>query len=172
MLGSVLVVGFILSFRASSTTQVTSHRFGPPDGEVATEITAVDSSAYEFQYKKVDSVALDLTVFPSARSQSKAPAIVFFFGGGWKEGKMDQFKPHAEYFAQRGMTGILVDYRVASRHGTTPFDAVDDAREAVAFIGRNADYFIQTVLEAVRFLIEQQLLKGTPEIKEWIQHRN
>lgn len=89
--------------------------------------------------KKVDSLDLNLTIVPSVNSQSKSPAIVFFFGGGWKAGSTKQFKPHAEYFAQRGLTGILVDYRVSSRHGTTPFDAVEDAQDAIKFIIEHAD---------------------------------
>lgn len=98
-----------------------------------------DDPPFTLQYKKVGAIELDLTVYPSAGKQQKAPAMIFFFGGGWKTGSIDQFKPHAQYFAQRGVTGILADYRVSSRHNTTPFDAVEDARDAVKFIIRNAD---------------------------------
>lgn len=96
-------------------------------------------SVITYLYKEVGSVALELTVFPSKIYQSKSPAILFFFGGGWRSGSIDQFAPHARYFSQRGLTAILADYRVSSRHKTTPFDAVDDARDAVHYIFQNAD---------------------------------
>lgn len=92
-----------------------------------------------YRYKQGDSYELNLTVFSSNSAQSKVPAVVFFFGGGWGRGSTDQFKPHAQYFAQRGAAGILVDYRVSSRNGTTPFDAVEDAKDALKFIFENAD---------------------------------
>jgi acetyl esterase len=45
------------------------------------------------------------------QAETKVPAIIFFFGGGWTRGAIIQFEPHARYFSQRGITCILVDYR-------------------------------------------------------------
>jgi len=53
-------------------------------------------------------------------ANDKRPAIVFFFGGGWRTGKVEQFVPQAEYLASRGMVTARADYRVKTRHGTTP----------------------------------------------------
>ena len=39
------------------------------------------------------------------------------------------------------MISILVDYRVESRNGTTPFDAVRDAKSAMRYIHSNAKVF-------------------------------
>lgn len=127
---------FLLQSHAKAQTKHSENSWS--EISIKAEAASKDSSFFIYSYKKVDSLELDLTIVSSMNSQSKSPAIVFFFGGGWKAGSTNQFKPHAEYFAQRGLAGILVDYRVASRHGTTPFDAVDDAREAVAFIVRHA----------------------------------
>ena len=80
--------------------------------------------------------------YPLDFSKSKKyPAIAFFFGGGWVNGSIGQFEPQAKYFAQRGMVSILVDYRVRNRNGTTPFDAVRDAKSAIRFIRANARKF-------------------------------
>jgi acetyl esterase/lipase len=67
------------------------------------------------------------------------PAIVFFFGGGWSTGSVEQFSPQAKYLASRGMVAIRADYRVSSRHGTTPTQCVEDGKSAVRWIRINAD---------------------------------
>lgn len=70
--------------------------------------------------------------------EKQYPTIVFFFGGGWNSGKITQFEPHARYFSSRGMITVLADYRVKSRHNTTPFEAVSDAKSAIRFLRQNA----------------------------------
>ena len=47
----------------------------------------------EILYKKVDTTQLYLTVYHSAikESNKKSTAIVFFFCGGWNNGKVKQF---------------------------------------------------------------------------------
>jgi acetyl esterase/lipase len=94
----------------------------------------------EFTYKQFDTLALKLFVKnPDRFSKGKVyPTILFFFGGGWNSGKISQFQPHANYLASRGMIAVLVDYRVKTRHGTTPFDAVADAKSAIRYLRQNA----------------------------------
>ncbi len=66
------------------------------------------------------------------------PAIVFFFGGGWRSGSPQQFLPHCRYLADRGMVAAVADYRVASRHGVTANECVEDAKSAVRWLRANA----------------------------------
>ncbi|MBW2245447.1 MAG: alpha/beta hydrolase, partial [Deltaproteobacteria bacterium] len=61
-----------------------------------------------------------------------------FFGGGWTGGSSLQFYPWAEHFSSRGWIGMTADYRVYSRDGTKPADAVEDARAAYRFVVENA----------------------------------
>lgn len=68
----------------------------------------------------------------------RRPAIVFFFGGGWKHGSPAQFVPQADYFASRGMVAACADYRIASIHGTTPDKCVEDAKAAVRWLRGHA----------------------------------
>jgi acetyl esterase/lipase len=91
-------------------------------------------------YKVIDSVKLDLTFRypPKFKKTKKYPTIIFFFGGGWNGGTIEQFKPQAEYFASRGMITVLADYRVKSRHKTTPYEAVADAKSAIRFLRQHA----------------------------------
>jgi len=93
----------------------------------------------EYTYKQKDTVILKMhVIFPSEKQGEKYhPAIIFFFGGGWNSGTITQFRPHAEYFASRGMVAILADYRVKSRHNTSPFDAVSDAKSAIRYLRKN-----------------------------------
>jgi acetyl esterase len=94
-------------------------------------------------YKKIDTLSLNLSIYkPSGTlEQGARPAIVFFFGGGWIGGNIKQFKKQALYLASRGMVAILADYRVASRHQSTPFDAVRDAKSAIRFLRTNSARF-------------------------------
>jgi len=71
-------------------------------------------------------------------ANDKRPAIVFFFGGGWRTGKVEQFVPQAEYLASRGMVTARADYRVKTRHGTTPDKCVEDGKSAVRWLRVNA----------------------------------
>lgn len=95
------------------------------------------------KYKQIDTIDLYLDIYypPGYNKKKKLPTILFYFGGGWRSGSYNQFEPHAKYFADRGMIGILVDYRVKSKYNTTPFDAVKDAKSAIRFIRKHAGEF-------------------------------
>ena len=66
------------------------------------------------------------------------PAIVFFFGGGWNSGSPKQFEPQAKYLAKYGMSVVLADYRTKNNAGTTPKEALMDAKSAMRFLKINA----------------------------------
>ncbi len=68
----------------------------------------------------------------------KRPAIVFFFGGGWNGGSPDQFYPHCDYLASRGMVAISAEYRVKSRNNTSPRECVKDGKSAIRWIRQSA----------------------------------
>ena len=72
-------------------------------------------------------------------ADDERPAIVLFFGGGWRGGSPQQFLPHCRYLAERGMVAAVADYRVASRHGVTADECVKDAKSAVRWLRSNAD---------------------------------
>jgi acetyl esterase/lipase len=101
---------------------------------------SAEETPREFTYKQVGDVELTLRVFAtdSTKFPGSRPAIVFFFGGGWRQGSMTQFEPFAEHFSDLGMVGITVDYRVSSRHGVTPIECISDARSAVRWVRGHA----------------------------------
>lgn len=94
-------------------------------------------------YKTIDTISLAMEIYTPEQENfpGKYPAIVFFFGGGWNSGDISQFKPHAKYFSQRGMVAVLVDYRTFSRHKTSPFESLEDAKSAIRFLRSNAERF-------------------------------
>jgi len=91
-------------------------------------------------FKKIDTLSLSLKVYKPVDfdGNKKYPAMIFFFGGGWKGGNMKQFEKQALYFASRGIVAVLADYRVESRNKTTPFDAVADAKSAIRYLRTNS----------------------------------
>ncbi|MBD3630778.1 alpha/beta hydrolase [Cyclobacterium sp.] len=90
-------------------------------------------------YKIASKDSLGLEIYIPDDTNSLRPAMIFFFGGGWNGGSTEQFRPHAEYFAQKGMVTVLADYRVRSRHQTSPFEALEDARAAMRYLKINAE---------------------------------
>lgn len=92
-------------------------------------------------YKTVGDVQLKMDVFLPAEDEnvSLRPALVMFFGGGWVGGSTSQFYKQAKYLASRGMVVFCADYRVRSRHETTPAECVKDGKSAVRWIRANAE---------------------------------
>ncbi len=96
------------------------------------------------EYKQIaDTTALciDIVAQEGYQKGKARPAIIFFFGGGWNNGTMEQFRKQAEYFATRGFTCFLVDYRTKASHKVTPDVCLMDAKSAVRYIVSNAKRF-------------------------------
>ena len=89
-------------------------------------------------YKTIGSTELKLHLFQPTAPSGNRPAVIFFFGGGWRSGSPSQFFPHCEHLAARGLVAISAEYRVASRHKATPFDCVADARSAIRYLRSRA----------------------------------
>ncbi len=91
-------------------------------------------------YKTVDGTDLKMSIiYPDDYKKGKKyPAIVFFFGGGWNNGKVQQFEQHCHFLASKGMIAMTANYRVKSRNQSTPYDAVEDAKSAIRWVRENA----------------------------------
>lgn len=92
-------------------------------------------------YKRIDQTELKLWVFePPDHSPGRSrPAIVFFFGGGWKSGTPAQFEQHCRYLAGQGVVSMLADYRVRDRHEVLADRCVADAKSAIRYVRRHAE---------------------------------
>lgn len=117
-------------------------------GLLGQDRTANDARAYPPKldgaqveaYKTIGDVKLNLYIFNPAdhKATDARPAIVFFFGGGWRSGSPKQFEQQCKYLATRGMVAITADYRVASRHQTKAIDCVRDGKSAIRWVRTNA----------------------------------
>jgi acetyl esterase/lipase len=107
-------------------------------GRTKTKQTTIEPR--QVVYKTISEVELKLHIFEPSNRDEKAlsPAIVFFFGGGWTGGSPTQFYHQCDYFASRGIVAISAEYRVKSRHGTTPFECVADGKSAIRWVRANA----------------------------------
>lgn len=98
-------------------------------------------SASEESYKVVGDTSLAAYIWNPEPHQAPAyprSVAAFFFSSGWDHGQVSQFAPHCVYLASRGMTTIAFEYRVSSKHGTGPLEAMADARSAIRWIRMNA----------------------------------
>jgi acetyl esterase/lipase len=104
------------------------------------KITDAKVLTVDHVYKKTEEGELTLHCFMPAdwKATDKRPVIVFFFGGGWRNGAYTQFVPQAEYFASRGIVAISADYRIESKHKTKPDKAIEDAKTAIRWVRANA----------------------------------
>ncbi len=91
-------------------------------------------------YKTIEGTDLKVWIFEPEGHQAsdKRPAIVFFFGGGWRGGTPSQFHNQAKHLAARGMVAMSADYRVLSRQGVKAHKCVEDAKAAVRWARANA----------------------------------
>ena len=112
----------------------------PPEPPVSWKYPPEMPGASVEVYREVNGSKLNAYVFtpPQHQASDRRPAVLFFFGGGWKGGTPGQLLPQSLYLAQRGMVAIPCDYRVLSRHGVTPQDCLRDAKAAIRWARANA----------------------------------
>ena len=68
-------------------------------------------------------------------------AMVWFYGGGWLKGDINAMKGFIEPFRRAGYICICPQYRTFETHGTTAFEAAEDAASATKFIVENAEKY-------------------------------
>jgi acetyl esterase/lipase len=95
--------------------------------------------AEKILYKKTPQEDMYLYLLrPEGKSRIVLPAIVYFTGGGWVNGNVEGQIPNAAWFRDKGIIGIDADYRVKSRHGTTPLECIQDAKSAIRYVRAHA----------------------------------
>jgi len=97
------------------------------------------SGATSHTYTTASGRPLLLHVFATANDSSSHPAIMFFFGGGFRKGHITAFETRARAFADLGYVAILADYRVGCRDNTGVRASLADARSAFAWVKAHSD---------------------------------
>jgi len=103
--------------------------------------TSKDFLSGKLVYKTLpDGEKLALQVFqPEKKKKEGSPAIVLYHGGSWKGGDWRQFREHGKRLVKYGITVISVDYRVKNKHHSTPFESLEDARDALLWVVNHAE---------------------------------
>lgn len=95
--------------------------------------------AEKILYKKTPQADLYLYILrPLGKHKNPLPAIVYFTGGGWVGGDVYGQIPNPAWFRDHGIIGIEADYRVKSRHGTSPLECIEDAKSAIRYVRGHA----------------------------------
>lgn len=93
-------------------------------------------------YKRTDQGDLTLHCFyPEGHDpEDNRPAIMLFHGGKWDKPLISQFVPQALNFVFLGAVGIVVEYRTATPHHTTPLESIADAQSAMLWVRQNNQF--------------------------------
>ena len=96
--------------------------------------------AKSYVYKSIQGIDLHLHVFQPASTMGgpAPPAIVFFFGGAWMVGSINDVLAPAQYVASRGATAVVVEYRVYCRSRAGIKDEMADAASSIRWIRGHA----------------------------------
>ena len=134
-----LVLTLSLVLPVAATAQAKKKK-GAGGAKSPPALTEAKVSHEERLYKTTPQGELKLHFsFPADwKATDRRPAIVFFFGGGWKSGSYLQFVAQSDYFASRGLVAASADYRISSIHKTTPDKCVEDAKSAVRYLRAHA----------------------------------
>ncbi|MCB0476270.1 MAG: alpha/beta hydrolase [Flavobacteriaceae bacterium] len=105
--------------------------------------------AANIEYRNIDSISLRLTVFaPSERlgeppwvhySDQKKPTLLFFHGGGWRDGEKESRVLGLMPYVSKGWVVVTADYRLL-RQAPLP-DIIGDCRTALNWVYAHADRF-------------------------------
>lgn len=97
-------------------------------------------SASSYVYQNKDGVELMAHVFyPATGTRENLPAIACFHGGFWDTAMVTQFIPHCHHFASRNAVAITFEYRVSSKHQTSPLESIEDAKAAFHWLAENSE---------------------------------
>ncbi|MCB1120516.1 MAG: alpha/beta hydrolase [Verrucomicrobiae bacterium] len=91
-------------------------------------------------YKKVDGRELAVHIFKPEKQTSLSPAVVWYHGGGWREGKAGQFFEHGKILTKFGVVSISVDYRgyAGDAENRDIVRCIEDAKSAFRWVRAHA----------------------------------
>lgn len=81
-----------------------------------------------------------ITVYPAAKPAASRAAVIVFPGGGYNILAMDlEGTEVCQWLNERGITGVLLKYRVPRRKGQPPYEApLQDAQRAISLVRSRA----------------------------------
>lgn len=87
-------------------------------------------------YKTTGDTKLEIWIFKPRdwKASDTRGAVVFYHGGGWRNGSPNAFARQAAKLAELGMVAFSVQYRLTSQEGVTIADCVRDAKSAFRWV--------------------------------------
>lgn len=82
---------------------------------------------------------LDVYVPATLAAGTRAPVVVFFYGGSWRFGSKADYRFVADALTARGIVAVIADYRIYPQVSYPDF--LDDTARAVAWTLRGIDRF-------------------------------
>ena len=126
-------------FYSTWVTVLTAAITGAASSTPWTQTTAPLSSPAIRTYKTVDGSDLKLHLFgPPTRDLEPRPTIVLVHGGGWNVGSPEWAYLQARRYADKGLTTVAIQYRLADFKTTTPRHSMEDTRDAIRYLRTHA----------------------------------
>jgi acetyl esterase/lipase len=91
-------------------------------------------------YKSAPGAKLTAHVFRPVESATgrPRPAIVLLHGGGWATGSPEWMYDDARFYTGQGLVAVAGEYRLSDRKTITPLEAMEDVRDLIRWVRRNA----------------------------------
>lgn len=118
-------IAVLITFAALASAACTRGYFGALNSGAVPDGVRIEGG---IEYAGDAGPALDVY---RPRGTAPAPVVVFFYGGRWQGGDRRDYSFVGEALAERGLVGVLPDYRQYPEVGFPGF--VDDAARAVAW---------------------------------------
>lgn len=111
----------------------------PLAAQVADTTPVAGPDVIDFRVIGGDTLRLHVFRPDGGGSATALPALLVFHGGGWNVGAPEWMYGTSRWFAARGLVTVSAQYRLSDQATTTPLDAIDDARAAIAWVRAHAD---------------------------------
>jgi acetyl esterase/lipase len=108
---------------------------------IDTEPTVPDDISVfkNIEYKKADTISLQLDVYRDKSLKTPAPVLIFIHGGAWRTGKRADYLPYLIAYAKKGYVTASISYRLVK---TAPFPAAaQDVHCAIKWIKLHAQEY-------------------------------
>lgn len=128
---------FISEFKADAASREFVKK---TDDQINTELAQRKDHIVKV-FKEVNGFVLEAHIFyPDGKNKDeKRAAMVIFHGGGFVLGNPSWAFEKARHYSRSGMIAIAAQYRLSNRNDVTPLDAIQDAKDLLFWLRKNAD---------------------------------
>lgn len=128
---------YVDKFNITCKTEIYKNKINRQYGSYLTELKDQDVRIF----KTVNGFNLNAHIFypDSIKDGEKKPAVVIFYGGGLVLGNPSWAYADARHLAKQGVIAIAAQYRLSNFKDITPIDALQDAKDLMFWLRKNAD---------------------------------